>query len=164
MKQVLAERHMAVSSHPAITLAGVQVLAAGGNAIDATVAMAAMCWLALPSQCGVGGDAFAVVRDPDGTVWTVGGSGFGPDGGTPEFYRPHGAVPVAGALSVAVPGELAALEALHARGATRSLAELWAPAVAAAERGLPCPAKTRNDRKRSRRYSQTRSTGFNSGE
>ncbi|HVT67149.1 MAG TPA: gamma-glutamyltransferase, partial [Trebonia sp.] len=145
MKQVLAERYLAVASHPAVTLAGLRVLESGGNAIDATLAMAAMGWLALPGQCGVGGDAFAVVRDPDGTVWTVGGSGFGPDGGTPEFYRRYGAIPLAGALSVAVPGAIAALAALHSRGATRSLAQLWAPAGAAAERGLPTTAKTRAD-------------------
>ena len=62
---------------------GARVLADGGNAIDATLAMTAMSWLALPGQCGIGGDAFAVVREPDGRVWTVNGSGFGPDGGTP---------------------------------------------------------------------------------
>src|SRR5919204_5271400 len=84
---VLAGEHMAVSSHPAISAVGHRVLAEGGTAIDATVAMAAMSWLALPGQCGVGGDAFAMVREPDGSVWTIGGSGYGPDGGDPDFYR-----------------------------------------------------------------------------
>ncbi|WP_067455394.1 gamma-glutamyltransferase [Actinomadura macra] len=50
-------------------------------------AMAALSWLALPGQCGVGGDAFALLRRPDGTVAAFGGSGFGPDGGEPAFYR-----------------------------------------------------------------------------
>jgi gamma-glutamyltranspeptidase / glutathione hydrolase len=144
---VLARRHMAVSSHPEVSAAGLAVLTSGGNAIDATLAMAAMSWLALPGQCGVGGDAFAVVRDPDGTVWTVAGSGFGPDGGDLAFYHGHGlaTLPLNGPLAVSVPGAMAALEALHARGATRELTELWAPAAAAAERGLPCTAKTRAD-------------------
>ncbi|WP_346534310.1 gamma-glutamyltransferase [Micromonospora sp. DPT] len=144
---VLAGEHMAASSHPAVSAVGHRVLAEGGTAIDATVAMAAMSWLALPGQCGVGGDAFAVVREPDGSVWTINGSGYGPDGGDLEFYRTRGlsAIPLTGALAVAAPGAVTAIAALQARGATRSLPELWAPAIAAAERGLPCTRKNRAD-------------------
>ncbi|AQA01746.1 gamma-glutamyltransferase [Mycobacterium sp. MS1601] len=143
----LSASAMVSSSHPAASLAGTQVLAAGGNAIDATLAMAAMTWLTLPGQCGIGGDAFAVVREPDGRIWTVNGSGFGPDGGTTDFYRAQGlsSIPMDGPLSVAVPGAPAALAALHSGGATRSLAELWAPIAATAERGLPCSARTVGD-------------------
>lgn len=138
---------MVAASHPAVAAIGAQIQAGGGNAIDATVAMAGMSWLALPGQCGVGGDAFAVIREPDGRVWTVGMSGFGPDGGEPEFYRDRGlsAIPLTGALAVAVPGAIAAVAALHRHGATRSLGELWDSAVRAAEGGLPCTAKTRRD-------------------
>jgi len=138
---------MVSSSHPAASTVGARVLADGGNAIDATLAMAAMTWLTLPGQCGIGGDAFAVVREPDGSVWTIGGSGFGPDGGDVDFYTERGlrSIPLDGALAVAVPGAPAALGALHAGGATRSLTDLWAPAVRAAEKGLPCSAKTRDD-------------------
>jgi gamma-glutamyltranspeptidase/glutathione hydrolase len=146
-RPVLAADGMAAASHPAVTLAGARVLADGGNAVDATLAMAAMSWLALPGQCGVGGDAFAVVREPDGRVWTVNGSGYGPDGGDPAFYRDRGlrALPLVGALAVAVPGAVAAIDALHRHGATRPLTDLWSVAVAAAERGLPCTAKTLED-------------------
>lgn len=138
---------MVSTSHPAASLAGAQVLARGGNAVDATLAMAALTWLTLPGQCGVGGDAFAVVREPDGRVWTVGGSGYGPDGGTPEFYLDRGlaAIPLTGALAVAVPGAPAALAALHAGGATIDLPELWEPAARLAESGLPCSANTAGD-------------------
>lgn len=138
---------MVSSSHPAASFAGARVLADGGTAVDATLAMAAATWLTLPGQCGIGGDAFAIVREPDGRVWTVGGSGFGPDGGTPDFYRERGlsAIPLTGPLAVAVPGAPAALAALHANGATRTLADLWEPAARLAERGLPCSAKTAAD-------------------
>jgi gamma-glutamyltranspeptidase/glutathione hydrolase len=138
---------MVSSSHQQVSSVGRQVLNDGGNAIDAALAMAAMSWLVLPGQCGVGGDLFAVVREPSGRVWTVGGSGFGPDGGDLDFYRSQGlrTLPLEGALAVAVPGEAAGVAALHAQGATRSLAELWAPAIAAAERGVPCTAKTQSD-------------------
>ncbi|MFB4310492.1 gamma-glutamyltransferase [Actinomadura sp. GTD37] len=138
---------MVAAGHPAVALAGARVLAGGGNAVDAALAMAALSWLALPGQCGVGGDAFVLLRRPDGSVAAFGGSGFGPDGGEPAFYRDRGlsALPLEGALAVAAPGAVAALAALHADSATRGLPELWAPAIAAAEDGLPCTAKTRAD-------------------
>src|SRR5690554_1862203 len=138
---------MVSASHPVISQAGVDMLARGGNAIDAALAMAAVFWLALPGQCGIGGDAFALVRRPDGTVVSISGSGFGPDGGTPGFYASRGlrAIPRIGPLSVAAPGAVAALAALHAAGATRGLDELWDPAVRLARTGLPCTAKTRAD-------------------
>lgn len=134
-----------VSNNPTVSSAGLAALRAGGNAIDATLSMAAMCWLALPGQCGPGGDAFAIVREPDGLVWTLGASGFGPDGGVPSFYRNQGlgAIPLSGALAVAGAGAMAAILALHGAGATRSLTELWAPALDAAERGVPCTERTR---------------------
>lgn len=137
---------MVSSSHPAASFAGARVLAGGGNAIDATLAMAAVTWLTLPGQCGIGGDAFAVVREPDGRVWTVNGSGFGPDGGTTEFYLERSAgIPLNGALGVAVPGAPAALAALHAHGASIALADLWEPAARMADNGVPCSAKTVTD-------------------
>ncbi|MGJ6126155.1 gamma-glutamyltransferase [Mycolicibacterium sp. Y3] len=143
----LSAAGMVSSSHPAASLAGARVLADGGNAIDATLAMAGLTWLTLPGQCGIGGDAFAVVREPDGRVWTVNGSGFGPDGGTADFYAALGlsAIPMDGPLAVAVPGALAALRALHGGGATRSLPELWEPAARIAENGLPCSERTAGD-------------------
>ncbi|ANY08822.1 gamma-glutamyltransferase family protein [Pseudonocardia sp. HH130630-07] len=136
---------MVSASHPAISRAGADVLASGGNAVDAALAMAAVAWLALPGQCGIGGDAFALVREPGGAVRSFGGSGFGPDGGTPGFYRAAGGLPRYGALSVAGPGAVAALSALHAAGATRSLEQLWEPAARLATTGLPCTARTRGD-------------------
>lgn len=144
---VLSAGGMVSSSHPAVSLAGARVLAGGGNAVDATLAMASMSWLTLPGQCGIGGDAFAVVREPDGRVWTVNGSGFGPDGGTPEFYAAQclSAIPMDGPLAVAVPGAPAALAALHRGGATRDLPALWEQAARIAEHGLPCSARTAGD-------------------
>jgi gamma-glutamyltranspeptidase / glutathione hydrolase len=146
-RPVLATDGMVASSHPAVSAAGARVLGDGGTAVDAVLAMAAMSWLTLPSQCGVGGDAFAVVREPDGSVWTVNGSGFGPDGGDTDFYASQGlsAVPVEGALAVAVPGAMAAIDTLHARGGSRDLSDLWEGAARAAEHGTPCTAKTRDD-------------------
>jgi gamma-glutamyltranspeptidase/glutathione hydrolase len=134
------------SSHPAVSAVGARVLADGGNAFDATLAMAALSWLVLPGQCGIGGDAFVLVHEAGEAVWSAAGSGCGPDGGTPDFYRERGltALPLEGALAVAVPGAAGLVELLHRR-ATRSLDELWAPAIRAATRGVPCTAKTLAD-------------------
>ena len=136
---------MVSASHPAISRTGAEVLASGGNAVDAALAMAAVAWLALPGQCGVGGDAFALVHEADGGVRAFCGSGFGPDGGTPDLYGTATALPRYGPLSVTAPGAVAALAALHTAGATRPLPELWQPAVRIAAAGLPCTARTRDD-------------------
>jgi gamma-glutamyltranspeptidase/glutathione hydrolase len=143
----LATGGMVSSSSPAVSQVGAQVLADGGTAVDAALAMTAMSWLALPGQCGIGGDFFAVVREPDGRVWTVNGSGFGPDGASAEGYLQRGltAVPPTGPQSVAAPGAIAALDTLQRLGGTRELAELWAPAAATARTGTPCTAKNRRD-------------------
>lgn len=145
--EVLGGSRALASSNATVSMVGAQVLADGGNAVDASLAMAAVSWMVLPGQCGLGGDAFAIVREPNGEVWTVGGSGLGPDGGTPDFYRElgYGALPMTGARAVAVPGAVAALRALHARGGSRPLADLWAPAIGLGTRGVPCTTKTRND-------------------
>src|SRR5699024_7713685 len=97
-------------------------------------------------QCGIGGDAFAIVREPDGRVWTVNGSGFGPDGSTSEFFAERGvsALPLAGALSVTVPGTPAALHTLS-RGASRPRSRLWARGLELGRQGFACTQKTRSD-------------------
>lgn len=146
-KQVVLGRSAAVtSSHPLITTEGARVLAAGGNAIDATLAMAAVGWIVLPGQCGIGGDSFAIVREPDGRVWTVNASGFGPDGGTPDFYRRagHTTLPLTGPLSVTVPGSPAA-QAVLAEHARWELPLLWERGIELARHGFACTAKNRAD-------------------
>ncbi|WP_041546863.1 MULTISPECIES: gamma-glutamyltransferase [unclassified Nocardioides] len=145
-RPVLGTGGVVTSSSPFVSLAGARVLADGGTAIDATLAMAAVAWMVLPGQCGLGGDAFAIVREPDGEVWTVSGSGFGPDGGTPELYAGLGldALPLTGPHAVAVPGAPAAVRTLQGR-ATRGLDELWAPALRLAREGVAASAKTRAD-------------------
>ena len=142
----LGTRAAVAASHPSIALEGARVLADGGNAVDATLAMAAVAWMVLPGQCGIGGDAFAVVREPDGRVWTVNGSGFGADGATPEFFREQGqtAIPMTGAISVTVPGAAAAVRTL-AQHASRPLEDLWQTGISLGRNGFACTAKTRAD-------------------
>lgn len=140
---VLGDRAMVASAHPIASMAGAEILNRGGNAIDAAIAMAAMTAVALPAQCGVGGDAFALAYDAGtSSCRAVSGSGFGPDGADLEFFSARGAtnVPLFGPCSVAVPGWVSAITAL-ALAATRPLDELFAPAVAAARNGITVSVK-----------------------
>ena len=139
---------MVASAHPLASLVGARVLADGGNAVDAALAMAAMTCVVLPAQCGLGGDAFAVVYDAGQREYRAfHGSGAGPVGGTVDFYRGRGlaAVPQRGALSVAVPGAVACMTAMHSRYATMELGRLWAPASNAASGGVPLTARNAAD-------------------
>lgn len=146
-KPALGYRYAVASSSPAISAVGAQVLLNGGNAIDASLAMAALGWVVIPGQSGVGGDLFAIIREPDGRVWTVNGSGEGPAGAEAAAFRERGmtTLPTTGPLSVAVPGAMGAVRTLHRSGASMDLAELWAPAIDAARTGYPCTQKLRRD-------------------
>lgn len=146
--EVRAPGYMVASSHPLVSEIGAEVLASGGKAADAALAMAGACLVAMPGQCGIGGDAFAVWYEAGtGHYGAVQGSGAGPDGADVDFFSQLGlgAIPLDGPLSVTVPGIMAAVETLHRRLATRSLAELWAPAAEMARQGLPVTGKTRDD-------------------
>ena len=123
---------MVVTGSPAATAAGVTILEAGGNAIDAAVATALALAVAEPTQSGLGGRTQALVYLADGTS-------FGVDGTTavPADYDPDTAeqsddgYPVIG-----VPGTVAALEAVLQRGGSMSWSEVIAPELTLAEGGV----------------------------
>jgi gamma-glutamyltranspeptidase/glutathione hydrolase len=139
---------MVASAHPLASLAGAQVLRDGGNAVVAALALAARPCVVLPAQGGLGGDAFAVVYDARRRKYrAVHGSGVGPDGGTVDFYRERGleVVPQRGPLSVAVPGAVAAMTAMHQRYSSMELERLWAPAAEAAAAGVALTSRNAAD-------------------
>ncbi|MBL8834028.1 MAG: gamma-glutamyltransferase [Rhodospirillales bacterium] len=117
------------AGHPASALAGAATLAAGGNALDACVAMAAADWIAMPDMCGPGGDLFALWRDRSGKVYAVNGGGAAPAG-----YA-HPTDPENRAGLCLVPGAPAAIETLLRGGCTLDRETLFAPAIGLAERG-----------------------------
>lgn len=123
------------AGHPASALAGSTALAAGGNALDACVAMAAADWIAMPDMCGPGGDLFALWRDKSGKVHAVNGGG-----AAPAAYA-HPTDPENRAALCLVPGAPAAIETLLRSACTLDRATLFAPALGLAERGTVVGAR-----------------------
>lgn len=120
------------TGHPLASSAGLAVLRAGGNAVDAAVAAGLVSAVVLPEMCGLGGDLFAVLHGPTGTH-SVQGSGIAPRSLTLDQLRAAGSARSRGPLSVAVPGMVDAYFTLLSQFGTRSFAELVEPAIAYAE-------------------------------
>jgi gamma-glutamyltranspeptidase / glutathione hydrolase len=134
----------AASPHAAATRAGADVLAAGGSAMDAAVAINAMLTVVYPHMCGLAGDLFLLYRDAsDGRVWALNGSGPAPRLATRAAFAERGlaAVPARGPLPATVPGAVASWGAALERFGRRPLAELLAPAAGAAEDGIEVTAR-----------------------
>ena len=113
-----------------------QVLRDGGNAVDAAIAgAAAQCVCEMP-WCGIGGDGFALLRLPDGTVHGFNGSGVAPANVLHALgERPQ--VPRFGAVSAAVPAVIDAWYQLHDRFGTMPFGDLLEPAIQLARDGVP---------------------------
>ena len=133
----------AATAHPLATLTAVDILRAGGSAVDAAIAANACLGLLEPISCGVGGDCFAMVWDPKTKKLAgLNGSGRSPRGLTLETQRArskNGFIASHGAVSVSTPGAVDAWWSLHQRYGRLKWAELFAPAIVMAEAGTPVP-------------------------
>jgi gamma-glutamyltranspeptidase/glutathione hydrolase len=141
---VIARHGMAATSHPLASQAAVDVLKAGGSAVDAAIAANAVLALAEPTGCGLGGDLFAIVWDPEGKrLHGLNASGRSPRGLTlaelKERLGERDRIPSVGPLPVSVPGAVSGWGALHARFGKLPLAEVLAPAIRYATEGIPIP-------------------------
>jgi len=131
------------SSQPLATLAGIEILKKGGSAIDAAIAINACLGFLEPTASGIGGDVYAMLWDPKARkVVGLAGSGRSPRGLSLETVRSRakgGALPAYGAVSVSVPGAVDGWWTLHQRYGKLKWAELFEPAIAYAEGGVPVP-------------------------
>ena len=129
---------MVATSQPASTLAGIEVLRRGGNAVDAAVAAAAVQAVVEPHSTGLGGDCFAMLA-PGGSdqLIALNGSGHAPKAATAERLVNLGldAIPLDSPHSVTVPGAVDAWARLLEDHGTMSFSDVLEPAVHYAEEG-----------------------------
>ena len=127
---------MVAANHPQAAAVGLQVLSAGGNAVDAAVATAAALGVVEPYLSGAGGDGFMLIYEAaTGQVHLLNFTGRAPAELTAAHF-PEG-IDERGPLPVLVPGAVAGWEAARARFGTMTAAELLAPSIRLAEDGYP---------------------------
>ena len=137
---VIARHGVVATSQPLAAQAGLDVLKAGGNAIDAAITTNAMLSVVEPMSCGIGGDLFVLYWDNrTQKLYGLNASGRSPAKLNVGALRAKGLsqIPLTGPLSWSVPGCVDGWHELLARFGTKPLAELLAPAIVAAEDGFP---------------------------
>ena len=127
---------IAASAHPLPSQTALAVLRAGGNAVDAAIAAAAILMVVEPRNGHPGGDAFLLIDPGDGKLTAINGSGAAPAAATLARYRALGGIPHGGLRSATVPGVISAWLEAHERFGTIAIAELLEPAIAAAAEGV----------------------------
>jgi gamma-glutamyltranspeptidase / glutathione hydrolase len=132
-------RGMVASPQADATRAGAAVLAAGGNAVDAAIAVSFALGVTDPHHSGIGGGGFLLLRLADGRAVAIDARETAPGGASKDMYLAPGIPERAsqlGALSVGTPGLVKGLALAHERYATKPWAELLAPAIRLAEEGF----------------------------
>jgi gamma-glutamyltranspeptidase/glutathione hydrolase len=136
---------MVTSPHALATQCGVDVLAAGGNAIEAAIATVMALCVTYPHFCGLGGDAFLLIGNAEGQVQTI--SGIGQAAADVNGYQ--GSIPLRAARSAlttaATVDALAQAFAISRStlGGCKSWEALLAPAIALAREGFEISASER---------------------
>ncbi|MBY4892478.1 gamma-glutamyltransferase [Rhodobacteraceae bacterium N5(2021)] len=140
---VVAQDWMVVAANPLAVEAGADVLAAGGTAADAMVAVQAVLGLVEPQSSGLGGGAFLVWYDAqNGALTTLDGRETAPLAATPRLFQTEDGEPmgfwdaVVGGLSVGTPGTPALMEDAHRRWGRANWGALLDPAITLAEGGF----------------------------
>lgn len=139
-RAVMGTNGAIAAAHPLVSTSGMAVLQNGGNAMDAALTASAVANVVLPQMCGLGGDTFLLYYEArSGKTFGLNSSGPAPLAATREEFigRGYTKMPFLGPLAIGVPGAVDAYAVAAERFATRSLAELFAPAIDYAERGHP---------------------------
>jgi len=139
---VVTRYGIVATSHVQASVAGAQILARGGSAVDAAIAANAVLGVTEPMMNGMGGDLFAIYWDAKtGKLYGLNASGWAPRGLTIERLQAKGAtsMPLGGIDSVTVPGAVAGWYALHQRFGRLTWKDLFQSAIFYAEEGYPVP-------------------------
>src|SRR5688572_8468972 len=142
-----ADTQLVVSANPHASEAGRRILRAGGNAVDAAIAVQLVLTLVEPQSSGLGGGAFMLVHEaPEsgeaGKLTAYEGRETAPAAATPDMFlgangRPESFTNVGvGGLAVGVPGVVRMLELAHREHGRLPWADLFAPAIELAENGF----------------------------
>lgn len=138
--EVIAQNGMVCTSHPLSTQAAIEVLRAGGNAIDAAIAANAMEGVVEPHVNGIGGDLYAIVWDAKTKkLYGLNGSGRSPYSLTLEEFKKRGLkhIPALGPLPVSVPGCVDGWFELHKKFGTMPMERILSHAISYARNGFP---------------------------
>jgi len=139
---VIAEHGMAATAHPLATQVALDILKAGGNAVDAAIAANAALGLMEPTGNGIGGDLFAIVYDPKtDKLYGINGSGRSPKGQTLDQLKAKlngaDALPAVGHLPITIPGTVDAWFEMHGKFGSMPMADVLTPTVEYAREGHP---------------------------
>lgn len=140
--------HMVSAANPLASQAGLDILEAGGTAMDAAVAVQLVLNLVEPESSGIGGGAFLLYWDAsEKKLVTYDGREKAPLSATPEYFQQEDGSAmkwsdaVTGGLSVGVPGTLKLLETAHKDHGIHPWKELITPAIDLAQSGFPVTEK-----------------------
>jgi gamma-glutamyltranspeptidase/glutathione hydrolase len=132
---------MVVSEHPLASQAGRDVLAAGGNAVDAAIATAFALAVTHPAAGNIGGGGFMVIRFPDGRSTALDFREMAPGASNPEMFVENGEYSNSrhhnSYVSVGVPGTVAGMDQAHRLYGSLDWQRLVSPAVSLAQDGFP---------------------------
>jgi len=137
---VMAPGGMVASSQNLASTVGYKILARGGNAADAAVAMGAVLNVVEPHSVGIGGDAFALIYlAGENRIVGLNASGRAPCRASRSWFKSHGitTMPEQGILSVTVPGALHGWAEMVERYGALTLTDVFEDAIAYAEGGFP---------------------------
>src|SRR3954467_2027046 len=140
---IMGRRGAVASNHPLATQAGLLTLQAGGDAVDAAVAIGATLGVVEPFMSGWGGGGFShVYRKATGEVIVFNATGTAPAAATPERYA--AGIPISGPLSFSIPGTVGGWGAMHARYGRKPWAGLFESAIYYAREGFGATPTYRN--------------------
>jgi len=143
----IAHKTAIASAYPLASQAGQEILAAGGNAFDAAVAVSAALAVVEPTSSGLGGGGFYLLhRQSDGYETMLDAREKAPGAASRDMYLDKAGNPIenasiAGALAAAIPGEPAAFEYLARKYGRLPLKQSLQPAIRLAREGFPMYAR-----------------------
>ena len=138
--EVIAQNGMACTSQPLATQVALDILKAGGNAMDAAIAANAVLGLIEPTGNGIGGDLFAIVWDAETEkLYGLNASGRSPRSLTLDYFKENGIenIPSYGPLPVSVPGCVDGWYELNEKFGSMKMEEILKPAINYARDGFP---------------------------